>query len=187
MRLSTRSITFLSLLLLGCAGTQEDRADATDPAVVARDYPTRLVRIVEPFGAGGGPDLLARALAPQFSELWGQPVIVENISGAGATAGPAHVAKSPADGYTLLTNTSAQAYSAALSKNLPYDPLRDFVPVIPLTSQPYVLVAGKSAGVTTSASSLRRRRRNRVSSSLAPPVWAPVRTLASRNSIRRQA
>ena len=74
---------------------------------------------------------------------------VENHPGAGATAGPAHVAKSPADGYTLLINTSAQAYSAALLKNLPYDPLKDFIPVAPLTSQPYVLIAGKLAGVTT--------------------------------------
>jgi tripartite-type tricarboxylate transporter receptor subunit TctC len=58
------------------------------------------VRIIEPFGAGGGPDLLARALAPKLSELWGQPVTVENRPGAGATLGPALVAKSPADGYT---------------------------------------------------------------------------------------
>ena len=65
------------------------------------------------------------------------------------TAGPALVAKSPADGYTLLVNTSAQAYSAALVKNLPYDPLKDFIAVAPMTSQPYVLVSGKSAGITT--------------------------------------
>ena len=107
------------------------------------------MRVIEPFGAGGGPDLLARALAQKLSEVWGQPVTVENIPGAGATAGPAQVAKSPADGYTLLINTSAQAYSAAVLNNLPYDPLKDFIPVIPLTSQPYVLVAGKPAGVTT--------------------------------------
>jgi tripartite-type tricarboxylate transporter receptor subunit TctC len=116
---------------------------------VAQGYPSRPVRIVEPFGVGGGPDLLARALAPKLSELWGQPVTVENIPGAGATAGPALVAKSPADGYTLLLNTSAQAYSAALLKNLPYEPLKDFIPIASLTSQPYVLVAGKPAGVTT--------------------------------------
>jgi tripartite-type tricarboxylate transporter receptor subunit TctC len=117
----------------------------------ANDYPAKPVRIIEPFGAGGGPDLLARALAPKLSELWRQPVTVENIPGAGATAGPAQVAKSPGDGYTLLINTNAQAYSAALLKDLPYDPLKDFIPVIPLTRQPYVLVAGKAAGVTTVA------------------------------------
>jgi tripartite-type tricarboxylate transporter receptor subunit TctC len=117
----------------------------------SRDYPSKPVRLIEPFGAGGGPDLVSRALAPKLTELWGQPVTVENVSGAGATAGPARVAKSPADGYTLLVNTSAQAYSAALLKNLSYDPLKDFIPVAPLTSQPYVLVTGKLTGITTVA------------------------------------
>jgi len=76
-------------------------------------------------------------------------VTVENHPGAGSTAAPALVAQLPADGYTLLVNTSAQAYSAALLKNLPYDPLNDFIPVAPLTSQPYVLVAGTSSGITS--------------------------------------
>ncbi len=115
----------------------------------SQDYPTKPVRLIEPFGAGGGPDVMARAVSQKLSELWGQPVTVENHPGAGSTAAPALVAKSPADGYTLLVNTSAQAYSAALLKNLPYDPLKDFIPVAPLTSQPYVLVAGKVAGITT--------------------------------------
>jgi len=116
---------------------------------VSQDYPSKPVRMIEPFGAGGGPDLLARAMSPKLSELWGQPVTVENHPGAGSTAAPALVAKSPADGYTLLVTTSAQAYSAALLKNLPYDPLKDFIPVAALTSQPYVLVAGKWTGITT--------------------------------------
>src|ERR1700730_10637487 len=116
---------------------------------VSQDYPSKPVRMIEPFGAGGGPDVMARAVSPKLSELWGQPVTVENHPGEGSTAAPALVAKSPADGYTLLISTSAQAYSAALLKNLPYDPLKDFIPVAPLTSQPYVLVAGKLAGITT--------------------------------------
>jgi tripartite-type tricarboxylate transporter receptor subunit TctC len=115
----------------------------------SHDYPTKPVRLIEPFGAGGGPDLVSRALAQKLTEFWGQPVTVENVPGAGATAGPAQVAKSPADGYTLLVSTSAQAYSGALLKNLPYDPLKDFIPVAPLTSQPYVLVTGKMTGITT--------------------------------------
>jgi tripartite-type tricarboxylate transporter receptor subunit TctC len=115
----------------------------------ADDYPAKPVRIIEPFGAGGGPDLIARIISPQLSEFWGQPVTVENHPGKGSTEAPAFVAKSPADGYTLLVNTSAQAYSAALVKTLPYDPLNDFIPVAPLTSQPYVLVTGKAAGITT--------------------------------------
>src|ERR1700719_1552028 len=110
---------------------------------VSQDYPSKPVRLIEPFGAGGGPDLIARAVSPKLSELWGQPITVENHPGAGSTAAPALVAKSPADGYTLLVNTSAQAYSAAFLKNLPYDPLNEFTPVAPLTTQPCVLVASK--------------------------------------------
>jgi tripartite-type tricarboxylate transporter receptor subunit TctC len=121
----------------------------TSAVTFAQDYPTKPVRMIEPFGAGGGPDLISRAVSPKLSELWGQPVTVENHPGAGSTAAPALVAKSPPDGYTLLVNTSAHAYSAALLKNLPYDPLKDFIPVAPLTSQPYVLVAGKLSGITT--------------------------------------
>jgi tripartite-type tricarboxylate transporter receptor subunit TctC len=112
-------------------------------------YPTKPVRMIEPFGAGGGPDLIARAVSPKLSELWGQPVTVENHPGGGATAAPALVATSPADGYTLLVNTSAQAYAAVFAKDLPYDPLKDFIAVAPLTSQPYVLVSGTSSGITT--------------------------------------
>src|SRR5258707_4288696 len=141
---SNEIVAFLSLLFVVCAVTH-----AANLSVVQQDYPAKPVPIVEPFGLGGGPDLLARALAPKLSELWGQPVTVENHPGAGATAGPAQVAKSPADGYTLLLNTSAQAYSAAFLKNLAYDPLKDFIPVAALTSQPYVLIAGKLAGITT--------------------------------------
>jgi len=121
----------------------------TSGVTFAQDYPTRPVRIIEPFGAGGGPDLVARAISPKLSELWGQPVTVENHPGRGSTEAPALVAKSPPDGYTLLVSTSAQAYSASFMKNLPYDPLKDFIPVAPLTSQPYVLVAGKSSGITS--------------------------------------
>ena len=145
-----RSNTILCLLLVGCVVPRVNTiVDAISPAVLAQDYPTKPVRLIEPFGAGGGPDLLARALARKLSELWDQPVTVENIAGAGATAGPAQVAQSPADGYTLLVNSSAQACSGALLKNLPYDPVKDFIPIAPLTTQPYVLVAGNAAGVTT--------------------------------------
>jgi len=150
MRPRFRALSLLVLSLAAYGRTPDVVAGASASAAVSpQDYPANPVRIIEPFGPGGGPDLLARALASKLSELWGQPVMVENHPGAGATLGPALVAKSPADGYTLLINTSAQAYSAALSKNLTYDPLKDFIPVASLTNQPYVLVAGKVAGITT--------------------------------------
>jgi len=149
VKLIARMITLL-WLLAACAGTHgATLADTPNSSAPTGDFPTKPVRIIEPFGVGGGPDLLARALAPELSKLWGQPVTVENHPGAGATAAPGLVAKSPADGYTLLLNTSSQAYSAVLSKTLPYDPLNDFIPTASLTSQPYLLVASKSAGVTT--------------------------------------
>ena len=109
MRLRLQSITLL-VLTIGCAATH---------AAFAQDYPAKPVQIIEPFGAGGGPDLLARALAPKLSELWGQLVTVDNYPGAGATAAPARVAKSPADGYTLLINTSAQAIARRSRKIFP--------------------------------------------------------------------
>ena len=87
-------------------------------------FPDRPVRIIDPFGAGGGVDVIARALASRLAAAWGQPAIVENHPGAGSTAAPALVAHAPPDGYTLLINTSAQAYSAARAGELPYDPLR---------------------------------------------------------------
>ena len=113
------------------------------------DYPTKLVRMIEPFGPGSGPQVVATAVSRKLAELWGQPVTVENHPGAGSTAAPAMVARSPADGYTLLVHTNAHAYSAALVPNLPYDPVADFVAVAALTTQSYVLVAGESAAVAT--------------------------------------
>ncbi len=119
------------------------------PPPFARGYPNRSVRLIEGFGAGGGPDVIARVLAPRLSVLWGQPVLVENHPGAGSTAAPALVATSAPDGHTLLVNTSAHAYSVALSTRLTYDPLRDFIPIAPITVQPYVFVVGRQSGITT--------------------------------------
>lgn len=119
------------------------------PPEFALEYPNQPVRVVDPFGVGGGPDVIARTLAPRLSDLWGRPVTVENHPGAGSTAAPALVAQARPDGSTLLINTSAHAYSAALLTNLPYDPLHDFTPVAALTSQPYVFVVGKQARIFT--------------------------------------
>ena len=105
--------------------------------------------MIEPFGPGSGPEVVATAVGLKLAELWGQPVTVENHPGGGSTAAPAMVATAPADGYTLLVHTNAHAYSAALVTDLPDDPLTDFVPVAALTSQSYVLVAGETTGLAT--------------------------------------
>lgn len=112
------------------------------------DLPGPVV-LVEPFGRGGGPDVIGRALLDPLSEIWGVRVGVENRPGDGATAAPAFVAASRPDGQTLLLNTSAHAYTAALRHDLPYDPIADFVAVAPLTSQPYVLVAPTASRIRT--------------------------------------
>src|SRR5450432_765921 len=143
-----RTFFYLIVLLVFSCNERSGKADRKN-IPVTKDYPTQPVRLIEPFGAGGGPDLIARAISPKLSKLWGQPVTVENHPGDGSTAAPALVAKSPADSYTLLVNTNAQAYSAALVMNLPYDPLKDFVPIAPLTNQPYVLLTGKVSGIKT--------------------------------------
>jgi tripartite-type tricarboxylate transporter receptor subunit TctC len=108
----------------------------------------RSVRLIEPFGFGGGRDVVARVLAKPLSARWERPVVVENHPGGGSTAAPAIVAKAPGDDNTLLVNTSAHAYSAAIAGHLPYDPLREFVAVAQLTSQAYVLVASQHAGIS---------------------------------------
>src|SRR3954451_8618578 len=105
------------------------------------------VVLVEPFGAGGGVDVIASALAAKLTHVWAVPVTVDNRPGLGATAAPAFVAAAAADGRTLLINTSAHAYSAALATGLPYDPITDFVAIAPVTSQPYVLVASGRSGI----------------------------------------
>jgi tripartite-type tricarboxylate transporter receptor subunit TctC len=109
-------------------------------------WPTKPVKLVVPFTAGSATDILARTYGQKLSELWGQPVIVENHPGAGGTIGAALVAKAPADGYTLLVTSAAQAYNVSIYPNLPYDTAKDFVAVAALAAQPNVLVVAPEKG-----------------------------------------
>src|SRR5215218_9333205 len=112
------------------------------PAHAADAYPTKPVKVVVPYSAGGGTDVLTRTLAQRLSETTGQPFVVENKPGGDATIGAAQVARSAADGYTdvavsgvpFLVNQSA-------FKDLPYDTVKDFVPVAAFASLPMVLVS----------------------------------------------
>lgn len=150
MNFCARLILLWACFIAGCAGTKHySTADESRPAAPSQVYPTRSVSLIVPFGVGGESDLLARVVARDLSARWRQPVTVENFVDVGVVAGSEQVAHSPADGHMLLVSTNAHAYSVARWKKLPYDPLKDFIPVAGLMSQPYVLAAGKAAGFRT--------------------------------------
>jgi len=107
----------------------------------AQTYPSRPVKLVVGFPPGGGTDILARIVAQKLSDSWGQQAIVENRPGASATIGANAVAKAPPDGYTLsMGQLTPNAIAPALMPNLPYDAVRDFVPIILVATSPNVLV-----------------------------------------------
>ena len=111
----------------------------------AQNYPDKPVRLIVPFSAGSAVDTLARIPAQKLSELWGQPIVVDNRVGANGTIGTEAAAKAPADGYTLvLANDAGLATSPALYPRLPYDPARDFAPITLAASIPVVLVVNAS-------------------------------------------
>ena len=104
-------------------------------------WPTKPVRIVVPFAAGGTTDILARAIAPELSKAFGQQFIVDNRGGAGGNVGAEIVAKSAADGYTLLMGTvGTHGINRALYEKMPYDPIKDFAPVTLVAGVPNVMV-----------------------------------------------
>lgn len=113
----------------------------------AQSYPTRVVRIVMPFAAGGGIDLFARILAKRLQENFGQNVIVDNRPGAGGNIGADLVARSPADGYTVMLSSAAVAISASLYAKLAYDPGKDLTPVTQVLSAPLVVTVHPSLPV----------------------------------------
>ncbi len=108
----------------------------------AQDYPARPLKLVVPIGPGGGTDILGRHMAQKMSERLRQGVVVENRPGAGSIVGTEYVARAAPDGYTLLVGgIFNMVMNKALVKNLPYEPLRDFVPLGYLSAYPFALVA----------------------------------------------
>ncbi len=111
-------------------------------------YPTRAIRMIVPFPAGGGYDFMARNIGQRLHEAWGQPVVVENRAGANGNIGSDSVAKALPDGYTLLLGgIGPQALSVALYPKMPYDPLKDFESVSLVAAQPNLLVVHPSLPV----------------------------------------
>lgn len=104
------------------------------------EYPERVIKGVVPFPAGGGTDIFARVVAERAGKLLGQPVVIENKGGAEGNIGMDSVAKAPADGYTILFNSSAATVNPAMYKRLPFDPIRDLQPVAVLSEYPNLIV-----------------------------------------------
>jgi tripartite-type tricarboxylate transporter receptor subunit TctC len=117
--------------------------------VSAQTYPNKPIRIIVPFVAGGAVDTLARMMGAKLSESLGQPVIVENRPGAGGNVAADAVAKSPPDGYTILQNTNGQAISPAIYRSLPFDVVKDFVPVTQLVASQLVLAGSPKLAATS--------------------------------------
>ena len=115
-------VAFIAALIASCiAGASAS----------AQDYPTHPVKIVVPFGAGGGTDALARFLAHGLEQRLGQPFIIENRGGSGTTLGATAVARSEPDGYTIMLGTASTfAVAPGLYKKLAYDPTKDFSPIM---------------------------------------------------------
>jgi tripartite-type tricarboxylate transporter receptor subunit TctC len=118
-------------------------------ALHAQSFPTKPVKLVVPYPAGGATDIVARALAERLGATWGQQVIVDNKPGAGTTLAAAQVARAPGDGYTLFMTTSAHTIAASVYKKLDFDPLKDFAPLSLLVKVPIVLVTNPALPAKT--------------------------------------
>ncbi len=122
----------------------------TTGARAAGEYPTHPITMVVPFAAGGPTDILGRLIGQYIGPLLGQPIVIDDVTGAGGTIGAAKVARAAPDGYTMVMgNLGTHAASVGIYKHLPYDPRTDFEPVILVASTPMVLVAKKTLPVHT--------------------------------------
>ena len=117
-------------------------------AAHAQPYPSKPIRLIVPYAAGGTSDILARQIGPKLTDAWGQPVVIENKTGANGNVGADFVAKSAPDGYTLLlTDLGGLAISASVYPQLPFNPAKDFSPVVMVSYSPHVLAVHSSVGV----------------------------------------
>lgn len=113
----------------------------------AASYPTKPIRMIVPFAPGGGTDIIARLVAQDLSQAWGQSVVVDNRGGSGGTIGTNLAAKSSPDGYTMVLCSLGFSYAPALYSSLPYDTEKDLLPISRVATQPFVYVVIPSLGV----------------------------------------
>lgn len=143
-RVALRTAIAMCVVVGAARGLAHAEHSSTDPV---HGYPNKSVRIVVPFTPGGTSDVLARMLGSKLSDAWGQPVVIENRTGAGGTIGTGIVAKATPDGYTLLISSAAFAISAAIRQNLPYDPVKDFAGITRLGFSTTALIVPPALGV----------------------------------------
>lgn len=116
------------------------RAAHAQPAAASGSWPERPIRLVHPWAAGGGSDIVARLLAERMQPLLGQAVVVDNRPGAGGNIGAQFAARQPADGHTIMTTAGGLAIAPSLFRNLGYDPVKDFVPVTKMATAPLLVL-----------------------------------------------
>ena len=126
----------------------------------AQPYPSHPIKVIVPFGPGGFTDVVARILQKELGETIGQPIVIENKSGAGSTIGTAAVAKAEPDGYTLVMISTTHVISPHLYRQMQYEPIKDFAPVTKLGEGPYVLVVHPSLGVNSVAELIAKAKAN---------------------------
>jgi tripartite-type tricarboxylate transporter receptor subunit TctC len=116
-------------------------------AVRAQTYPSRQITLIVPFAAGGSNDMVGRTIGRKLAEAWGQPVVVENRSGAGGMIGTSAVVAAPPDGYTLLLVSSTFTINPAIKKSMPFDTIKDFTPVAFIARSPLLVTASNKLPV----------------------------------------
>jgi tripartite-type tricarboxylate transporter receptor subunit TctC len=124
---------------------------ATATTTLAQGYPSEPVNLTVPFSPGGSNDIVARQLALQLSEMWGQPVVVENRPGGGATIGSTYLSQQDPDGYSIMIASVTFTMNAAVRDDLPYDPRADFTPIALIGQVPLVIGARPDMEATTPA------------------------------------
>jgi len=156
----TRTAAFLAAALV-----------LASPAAHAQTYPSRQITLIIPFAVGGSNDIVGRVIAKKLAEVWGQPVVVENRSGAGGVIGSSAVAAAPPDGYTLLLVSSTFTINPAIKKSMPFDTIKDFTPVAFIARSPLLLTASNKLPVKSAAEllALARSKPNQITYASAGP------------------
>jgi tripartite-type tricarboxylate transporter receptor subunit TctC len=140
-----RSLSFLAALIVGSSA-------------IAQTYPSQPIKFIVPFTPGTGMDIIARTVGPRLAERFGQPVVIENKPGASGNIGAEIVAKSPADGYTIMVGANTLVIAPHLYASVPFDPLADFSPVTVAATTTLVLVVNPDSGIGSVADLIARAK-----------------------------